>query len=232
MSCSVVIVAAGEGARMGAPKQFIEIGGQPMCMRACEAFERSALVDEIIMVVAPDNLEPARELSKKCWFEKVKAVIAGGATRQESVRNGLKQISANSDLVLIHDGARPLVTKDLIENVISSLGKSDSVVPGVPVTDTVKELSNANVVVKTLKRGSLWAIQTPQGFRASTIRNAYEAAEVDGFAGTDDSMLVERLGGHVDVVMGSYDNIKVTTPFDLRLAECIIKNRDKRGADQ
>ncbi len=229
MSCSVVIVAAGEGARMGAPKQFMDIAGRPMCLRACEVFERSAMVDEIVMVVARGDIERAKDEVKKCWFEKVKAVVQGGASRQESVHNGLREVSPRSDVILVHDGARPLVTAAILENVISSLSKSEAVVPGVPVTDTIKEISRANVVISTLNRETLWAIQTPQGFKASLIKRAYEEAEADGFLGTDDASLVERIGGHVDVISGSYDKIKVTTPNDLRLAECIVQSREKEA---
>jgi len=226
-SITAVIAAGGEGKRMGGPKQFIDLFGTPMVAVTCAAFERSPAVSEIVLVVAPDMVGEAEKMVKKQGLKKVSAVVPGGSTRQESVYNGLK--TASGDGVMIHDGARPLVQTELISRLAGELSGSDAVICAVPVSDTVKEVSGKGAVVRTLERKGIWRAQTPQCFKKELIVRAHEEARKGGFTSTDDSSLVERIGGNVKVVMGSYENIKVTTPSDADLAKGIIK---KRGSGQ
>lgn len=214
---------------MGGPKQFIKLCGIPMAVRTCRVFEEYGAVDEIVLVVGSGDIHRAKESVESYSLKKVKDIIAGGKTRQDSVYNGLQAISQGSDCVLIHDGARPLITKDLILKVVSELKNADAVVLGVPVTDTIKEVKDGCIISETLERGVLWAAQTPQAFKASLIRQAHEEAKKGGYSATDDSSLMEKLGHKVKIIMGSYDNVKITTPEDLTIAECIIRSRGKRS---
>ena len=227
MKISAVIVAGGEGRRMGGPKQFIEIAGKPMVLRALLAFDSCGAIDEMILVVPKDEISRAKELIKKFSVKKVSAVVAGGQSRQASVYNGLKAVSEDSDYVLIHDGARPLIAGRSINDLITSLKGNDACILAVPVTDTIKEVKDGREISRTLDREVLWSAQTPQGFKTSLIKEAHERAKKNGYSVTDDSLLLERLGHKVKVVWGSYENIKVTTPFDVKLAECVIERRRK-----
>lgn len=225
MKISAIIVAGGEGRRMGGPKQFIDIAGVPMVVRALKVFNGCASVDEIVLVVPFENIQLAKKLIADHSLKHVGAIVAGGGGRQGSVYNGLQAVSPDSDYVLIHDGSRPLVTEKLITDLIADLKGADAAVVAVPVTDTLKEVKDGKEISRTLDRGLLWAAQTPQGFRTSLIKEAHERAQKNGYLATDDSSLLERLGHKVKVITGSYENIKVTTPVDVKLAECIIKNR-------
>jgi 2-C-methyl-D-erythritol 4-phosphate cytidylyltransferase len=159
--------------------------------------------------------------------DQVRKVVPGGKERQDSVARGLSEISPGTDIVLIHDGARPLVGQDLIGAVIEETGRSGAVVPAVPCEDTVKKAENG-VVVETVDRKLLWAVQTPQGFKREIIFSAYEKAMKAGYYGTDDAQLVEKSGGRVKVIPGGKENIKITRPVDLVLAEAIL-NKKLRG---
>jgi 2-C-methyl-D-erythritol 4-phosphate cytidylyltransferase len=225
MKVTAIIPAAGMGKRMNAKKQFLEIAGLPVLVHTVKVMNECQVIDEMIIAVPSDDLESTKELLKD--FVKVKAVIVGGEERQDSVHNGIKAIVAESDedLIVIHDAARPLITKELISAAVMEAKVSKAVIIGVPSKDTVKMISDKNEVVETLERNKIWLIQTPQVFRYSLIKEAYDRADRVGYRATDDSRLVERLGIKVKVVMGSYENIKITTKEDLHIAQVILNGR-------
>jgi 2-C-methyl-D-erythritol 4-phosphate cytidylyltransferase len=160
---------------------------------------------------------------------KVSWVLAGGKERQDSIWEGLKKVPSDCGIVIIHDGARPLVTRRLIESSIEAAQRYGAVVTAIPLKDTVKLVSREREVIETPVRHTLMTIQTPQAFRFDVIRKAYEKAYRDGFYGTDDSSLVERIGIKVRVIPGTYENLKITTPEDLLLAEVLLKQRKNKG---
>ncbi len=215
---SVLIVAAGEGRRFGTAKQFALLKGETLLDRCLGAFEMNGSVDEMILIL-PD---PEQRDLLKGNYRKVVAVVKGGPRRQDSVRNGfLKLRASEEDVVLVHDGVRPLVDGALINRVIQEAGRSGAVVPVLALEDTIKEVRNRKVAL-THDRSKLFRVQTPQGFRYGILNKAFEAAARDGFYGTDEAMLVERNGGRVNVVDGDPRNIKITTPLDIRIAEAIL----------
>ena len=224
MKTSVIITSGGAGKRMGQPKQFLSILGKPMVEWTLEAFKSAPQVNEIILVLAPENFQFAKHYGV--------TIAESGQERTDSVRNGLKLVSPDADIVIIHDGARPLVTRQMIEASIAGAAEFGAAVVGVPVKDTVKQIigsksetiSNIDCrISKTLDRTVLWLAQTPQAFKRGIIIKAYENAK--GIA-TDDSKLVEDLGITVKMIMGSYENIKVTTPEDLVIAEALLRSRN------
>ena len=217
-----VIVAAGSSSRMGGiDKMFALLGKEPLLARAVNVFQDCRSIDSIVIVVARRNLGQARRLVKECGWNKVGAVCPGGPRRQDSVREGLRKL-AGCDWVVVHDGARPCVSADLIERGLIAAQATGAAIAGVPVKDTIKVVSRRHLVQQTPDRHSLWAAQTPQVFRYDLIAEAYR--EMDGEA-TDDAALVERLGHKVEVYMGSHRNIKVTTPDDLAIAEVLLLER-------
>lgn len=225
-----VIVSAGVGKRMGAAvsKQYLPIGGKPIVVHAMEAFERSAAVDAVVLVVGAGDEAYGAELAETHGLRKVVAVVAGGAERQHSVRCGVEALLARHpemEWVLVHDAARPLVTPLVIERALAAAAETGASVPGVPVKDTIKSADRDGFVVGTPERSSLWAVQTPQAFRVETLREAHRRVEADGFLGTDDAMLVERIGVRVKIAEGDPRNLKVTTPDDLDLAERWLAER-------
>lgn len=223
---SVVITAAGKGTRMGMSrnKQYIDILGKPVLARTITAFESCDKIDEIIVTVNEADIDYCKScVINKYGFNKVKAIVAGADTRQRSVYNGLKSVSQNCEIVLIHDGARPFIDTACIEKCISEARLNGAVCAAVPVKDTIKQTDADGFVDKTVDRSSLWSIQTPQTFEYALIMQAHERAEEDGFTGTDDAMLAERLGRKVRLVMGSYYNIKITTREDIAIAEAICR---------
>ncbi|NLV89382.1 MAG: 2-C-methyl-D-erythritol 4-phosphate cytidylyltransferase [Tissierellia bacterium] len=227
---SVIIAAAGMSNRMGSKinKQFIAVGGKPILAHTIEKFERSRYIDEIILVAKEEEIEYCRkEIVKKYKFKKVTNIIRGGKERQDSVYNGILALNEKSDIVLVHDGARPFVKLENIEDGIKGVEKYGACVIGVPVTDTIKVVGEDNVISNTPRRDLLWAAQTPQCFFKEILIKGYEKALSDGYLGTDDSSIVERVGYDVKMIMGSYENIKITTPEDIILAESLIKERDK-----
>ncbi|MDD8025241.1 MAG: 2-C-methyl-D-erythritol 4-phosphate cytidylyltransferase [Acidobacteriota bacterium] len=210
-----VIVAAGEGRRFGGPKQFAPLRGRPVLDWSLAAFEANPRVDAIVLVMG----EAARGAEAAARYPKIAAVVRGGERRQDSVANGVAALKpAPDDIVLIHDGARPLVTQDLIDRVLEAAVTAGAAVPGLPLEDTIKEIA-AGRVVRTIDRDRLARIQTPQGFTAEILRRALEAAREAGISGTDEAALVERLGLRVAVVPGDPRNIKITSPLDLMMAE-------------
>jgi len=201
------------------------LSGKPVLVHTVNVFDTSPLVDEIIIIGPAEKVTYCRALIKKYKFKKITGIVAGGKFRQDSVFNGLLKIGrGNPDIVLIHDGVRPLITSRLIQECIRETRKSRAVILAVPVTDTIK-LARKSFVEKTLERNRLWSVQTPQGFSYDLILQAYKKARDSGFLGSDDASLVERFGYPVKIVMGSYENIKITTPEDFILAEEIVKRR-------
>lgn len=227
--CSAVIVAGGKGRRMESKvnKVYIDLLGKKAIVRTLEPFQRSPLIDEIILVVNQNDLGYCEsEVIDRSIFTKIKKIISGGMKRQDSVYNGLKEVSEKAELILIHDGARPLVTEDIIERSIQDAIKYGAVAVGVPVKDTIKIVDNEGFVADTLKRDTLWAVQTPQVFRRNIIFEAHSKARELGIQATDDCMLVEKLGYKVKITEGSYENIKLTTPEDVIIACALIKDRE------
>jgi len=215
-----VIVAAGGSTRMsGADKLFATIGGRPLLARTLQAFEDSLLVERIVLVLSAANLERGRALVAEGGIDKLSAVCMGGPRRQDSVRLGLEALGP-CEWVLVHDGARPLVTTALIERGLAAARETGAAVPAVPIADTVKLAAPDGRVEQTLDRSGLWAAQTPQVFRYDLLLRAHR--EVTGDV-TDDSAMLEALGLPVKLFEGSPANIKVTTPEDLRLAEALLE---------
>ena len=208
----VVIVAAGESQRMGGvDKLFAQLGGRPLLMQTTYPFQESPLVHQIVVVVGGDNEEQCRHLMAGEEWSKVSDVCLGGRRRQDSVAAGLKQLE-NCTWVVIHDGARPFVTGDLIDRGLGAAQETGAAAAAIPVTDTIKVTGDDYFVRQTPPRHDLWAVQTPQVFRFDIITEAYRQVKDDV---TDDASLVEQLGYKVKLYMGSYANIKVTTPDDL-----------------
>lgn len=229
-----LIPAAGMGKRMGASinKQYLQLQGLPIVARTIALFENSPLIEAIYLVIPADEIPYCREhVVEACGFRKIAAIVPGGRERQNSVMNGLtamKERLQPDDVVLIHDGVRPLVTEQLLAESIRVARSNDGALVAVPAKDTIKTV-NDGVVTGTPPRETLWQAQTPQSFRYSVIYEAYRSAEADGFMGTDDASLVERLGGFVRIVRGDYRNIKITTPEDLILAEAFLSGVRKDG---
>ncbi len=223
-----VIPAAGMGIRMGGAraKQFIELDGVPLLAWTLAPFERSGAVDAIIVVSPADEIEYCeREIVKRYALTKVRRVVAGGPRRQDSVRQGIFASRGDYGLVLIHDGVRPVIDEILIERMVARARQWGSVVSGLPARETVKEVDEDRLVVKTYDRNQVWLIQTPQVFPYPVILEAHERAFQAGWEGTDDGALVERMGVPVRVVEGSERNIKITTPNDLVLARLFLKDK-------
>jgi 2-C-methyl-D-erythritol 4-phosphate cytidylyltransferase len=219
-----VIVAAGKSERMnGVDKLYAPLGGKPVIVRAVSVFQTSEFVDEIVLVVSEPNLISVNKLVTDAGFSKVKAVVAGGTRRQDSVAAGLKALN-DCSWVVIHDGARPLMPRGLILSGLLAAEDTGSAVAAVPVTDTIKVITEDNLVRETPPRRFLWTVQTPQIFRYAIIFKAYLGLEREV---TDDASLVEQMGFPVRLFMGSYDNIKITTPTDNTIAEVLWS---KRGA--
>ena len=215
-------MAAGESRRMGGVyKVFALLGGKPVLSRVIDACQGCNSVAQVVVVVSRENLEKCQQLVAEAGWSKVIEVCAGGRRRQDSVAVGLSRLS-HCQWVVIHDGARPLLTVDLIERGLEAARETGAAVAAVPVTDTIKVAEDDRLVHQTLPRGNLWAVQTPQVFRFDIIAEAYERAKGEV---TDDASLVEQLGYRVKLYMGSYDNIKVTTPDDLDLAEWMLYHR-------
>jgi len=225
MKVTAVIPAAGAGKRMNSKKQFLELNGRPVLDITVSVFDECQAIDDIIVVVAKEDIGSTKDLLKE--RKKVKSIVAGGAERQDSVYNGIKAIIPESeeDIVVIHDAARPLITKDIISKAVTEAKVSKAVVVGIPSKDTVKTVSPENIIMETLDRASIWLVQTPQAFHYSVIKQAYERAQRIKYKATDDSKLVERMGLSVKMIMGSSENIKITTKEDLAMAEAILKGR-------
>lgn len=229
MDTLAILVAAGSGERMraGRPKAFLPLAGQPLLLRAAAAFQAAPSVEAIVAVVPRSEVDSARALL--ATLPKLASVVAGGARRQDSVAEGLKQLRAEFDgLVLVHDAARPLVDVATIEAVCAAAREGGAALPVLGLVDTVKRVREG-AVVETLDRRELAAAQTPQGFRRALLARAYAEAERTGAVLTDEAMAVERLGHTVRAVAGTTRNRKITTPEDLAWAENLLTDEDRRG---
>lgn len=224
MKIAVIIAAAGLGRRMNLhqPKQFLTIAGKPVLWHTLQRFIKTGIFKEIVLVVGRNSFDYTQDaIIRKYKFQQVK-LVTGGMERQDSVYQGLLSLPS-CDYVAIHDGVRCLVTAQVIKDTIQAAQQYGAATAAVPLQDTIKESAARQLVKKTIDRSKLWRIQTPQVFRYEIIMKAYEKAYQTGFYGTDDAMLVEKLGKKVKLVMGSYDNLKITTPLDLLVAEQIMK---------
>jgi len=207
------------------PKAFISLGTLPILAHTLQKFEICPQVDEVIPLVPPgEGVAWTQEIVSQCGLQKVSQIMPGGAERQESVFIGLKAIREKTGAVIIHDGARPFVTLDLIQRSLFEARRFQAVAVALPASETTKEVDGENIVLRTVDRRQLWLMQTPQSFDYNLILRAHEEARRDGFVGTDDASLVERLGVPVKIIEGSRLNFKITTPEDLVLAEAILKS--------
>ncbi|SRR5579884_537412 len=224
-------MAAHSGARTGQPaKQFAEIGGKPILLHTLEKFSGVQEVTDIYIAVRESETGRLREFLTAQKLRPRLHVVIGGDHRQQSVANALRELRAdNDDVVLVHDAVRPFVDREIIRSVIESATAHGGAIAGLPAVDTIKQVertANGAIITSTIPRERVVMAQTPQGFRYSIIKRAFDEAAQDGFIGTDEASLVERLGDQVAVVMGSARNIKITTPSDLELAEFFFHHGD------
>jgi 2-C-methyl-D-erythritol 4-phosphate cytidylyltransferase len=226
MGYRVVILAAGQGKRMGAGKNklLLSLDGIPVLVHTLLVFENDEECDGIILAINTKDEQEFIQLKNKYNINKVLSFVHGGKERQDSVYNAIQTIKADG-VVLVHDGARPFIDKETIHQVMKVAEQAGAAVVAVPVKDTIKKVENKRIV-ETIERSSLWAVQTPQAFRISILLDAHHLAAQNAFLGTDEASLVERLPYQISIVEGSYDNIKLTTPEDLYFAEAIIRKRD------
>lgn len=228
MKTVAVIPAGGSGRRMegSVSKQYLLLDGIPILVHTLMIFQESPLIDEIFLVVPSDDVPAVRDMIKgKYRLSKVSRVLAGGKERQDSVRNGLAAVGDEHDIVVIHDAVRPFITGEMIRRAVEGALAGLAVVAGVPARDTVKRVGQGEVVCETLDRDGIWLAQTPQAFERQVIKKAYARAYKDNFTGTDDAVLVERMGVKVKMIHGSYDNIKITTRDDLLFGEALIRKK-------
>ncbi len=224
--CSAVIVAAGSSERMGSDKLTALLGGVPVLVRTLRVFEACPLVAEIVVVTRADRIEEIADLCRQNEIGKVSKVLAGGATRVESALVGVSEVDPKLDLIAIHDGARPLVTGELIERTIRAAKEHYAAVPVIPSTDTLKIVDGKGFVAGTVDRATTFRVQTPQVFKAEFIKGALTKAMEKELPLTDDCSAVEMMGVKTVTVPGDEDNIKLTTPRDLILAEAILHARE------
>jgi 2-C-methyl-D-erythritol 4-phosphate cytidylyltransferase len=224
-----LIIAGGRGQRMQSPtaKQFLLLGGKPILAQTIAVFEACPVVDEIFVVAPQDEMAKVQtDIVEKYQYKKVLKVVRGGRIRQQSVWNGLQGIKSDCSWVVVHDGVRPLISSQLIEAGLMEARQTGAAIIAVPARDTVKRLIPGGKL-QTLPREEIWLAQTPQIFDFSLLCQAHQKASQEKFTGTDDASLVERLGQAVSLIPGDYENIKITTPEDLTIAETLIKTRSK-----
>lgn len=227
---AAVIVAGGSGKRMGMKikKQFIELEGKAILAHTIEAFNKCKVIDEIIVVVGKEDIAKVKtEIVSRYGYDKVIQIIEGGTERQESVYNGLMAVTKEVQYVMIHDGARPFISQEILEKALIMTKEKHATVVAVPVKDTIKVVNGALEVEATPNRSTLWSVQTPQSFKKELLIKAYGYAKEKSLIVTDDSMLVEAYGKKVHVVEGDYNNIKITTSEDLVLGQAILMNKTK-----
>lgn len=223
--CSVIVAAAGSSSRMGENKLLMPLDGIPVLARTLQSLDGAELVDEIVIAAREEDLLAFGDLCKIYGISKPVKIVRGGATRLESVLAASLECREDAAYLAVHDGARPLVTPELVDGVIALAHRTNAAAPAVPVKDTVKIVREGKVE-STPDRDTLRAIQTPQAFDGPLLRAALQAAAEAGAAVTDDCAAVERLGKEVYILDGSYENIKITTPEDLALAEAILQRRE------
>jgi 2-C-methyl-D-erythritol 4-phosphate cytidylyltransferase len=229
MKTVALIPAGGAGTRMecAIPKQYLLLRGIPILVHTLIAIQNIPSVDDIYLILPGEDLEKAKnEILERYRFSKVSRVLAGGKYRQDSVKNGIDAVGADHDIILIHDGVRPFVSQALVESAIREAAETGAVTSGVPVKDTVKTVDVFGHVGETLKRDQIWLTQTPQAFQSLLIKDAYKCAYKDNYYANDDAALVERIGVKVKMILGSYDNIKITTKMDIKWGELILEMRD------
>lgn len=210
----------------GRKKQFLSLAGKPLLCHTIDQFEICPMIDSILLVVGQEDMDYClKEIIEKHGYRKVSQIVPGGKLRQESVKNGLDALSGDVDIVVVHDGVRPFVTREMIEESIQVAHRFGAAVIAMPVKETIKMINPDRTVLKTLERESLWQIQTPQTFQVDVIKEGFRKAAEDGFIGTDDASLVERIGVKIHLLPGSYTNIKITTPEDLMLADLIFQTK-------
>jgi 2-C-methyl-D-erythritol 4-phosphate cytidylyltransferase len=222
---SAIIVAAGKGRRMKAalPKQYLMLGGMTILSRTLLSVDACPEISRILLVIPESDMEYCRETVLKAIRLRASVeLLAGGASRQESVYNGLSALPHDDGIVLIHDGVRPFVKIDDIRESIRAAQRHGAGIPGLPVSDTLKLADDENNVMRTVDRNRLWRVQTPQAFSCRLIKDAHERARLDGYTGTDDASLLERLDMRVHLIPGSIFNIKITGPEDMKLAEALL----------
>jgi 2-C-methyl-D-erythritol 4-phosphate cytidylyltransferase len=229
-ACAIV-VAAGRGNRLGAPtaKAFLPVGGRPLVIYSLKTLAQCPTVAAIVLVVAPECIAVAQETLSHYgpWPVPVK-VVSGGAERQDSVRAGIDAADEATELILVHDAARPFVSPACVTACMEAAADHGAAIAAVPARDSVKMVAADRVITQTLDRQLVWLAQTPQAFRAGVLRQAHRQASRDGYSATDDAALVERLGVTVRVVLGEATNLKVTTPEDLAWAEWYVVTQSRR----
>lgn len=223
--CSVVVVAAGSSERMGADKMLMTLGAKPVIIRTLMAFQQSPMVDDIVVVTKAEKIMGLADMIKLYDISKVTQVISGGATRMESALAGVSAVRKGAKLIAIHDGARPLVTQDLIRRVVESANEYMAAVPAVRCVDTMKQVDGNGVITGAVDRNSVVRVQTPQVFDADVIKGALTKAVEKNLPLTDDCSAMDMMGVKTHVVEGDTGNIKLTEPADMILAEAILKSR-------
>ena len=223
MSVCAVVPAGGAGTRMGGtvPKQFLELNGKPILYYTLKTLQDCGIISELILVV------PEKEYDNACtdWLGKpeiVTKVVVGGEKRQDSVYNGFCELSPQTEIVLVHDGVRPFLSHQMIQESVDAAREYGAAITAIPVNDTIKRVDDSGMVSQTVDRDGLWRVQTPQVFRYELLQEAFKKANSEKFYGTDEGTLIEHLGKPVKVVEGSEQNIKITRPEDLRLSEIFI----------
>ncbi len=232
---SAIIAAAGQGRRMGGTdgitKQQLELCGMPVIVRTLKAFQDCPLIDEIIVVALAPEIPMYEDYRKKWKLDKITAVTPGGDTRQESVRLGFEKIDERSEFVAIHDGARCLITGENIEAVVREAYRRGAATAATRASDTVKRADSKGFIEETIDRETLWFAQTPQVFKTELYRAAAYVALDEGFTATDDNSLAEHIGYAVKLVDCGHENIKITTPSDLAIAEVVLRQREKKDRE-
>lgn len=233
MSVLAIIPAAGTGVRMGSgtPKQFLALEGVPIFVHTLRKFSSSDVIDKIFLAVRPEDMERARHDLEREHFVKPPRLVTGGLSRQETVARALAQAPPGTELVVVHDAVRPFVQLEMIRRVTDAARKEGAAILGILSVDTVKQVER-QAIVGTIPRERIVLAQTPQAFRCAILREAFDRAAVDGFNGSDESSLVERLGYPVTVLMGSDRNIKITKPSDLPLARLYIAQERERNPSE
>jgi 2-C-methyl-D-erythritol 4-phosphate cytidylyltransferase len=227
---SAVVVAAGRSQRMGFDKLLTPLGGRPLLLHTLERLMQTEVPAEVVLVVRPDSQKEMEAVIEPLRDKLRIRLVEGGAQRQDSVYAGLKAVADSSEFVMVHDAARPFVTKELVDIVLNAAKASDAAVCGAPCSDTLKEVAEDGLVVRTVERARLWTVQTPQIFRTRLLRECYEAALATGEIFTDDTAVVERAGHPVRIVLYHGVNMKVTTPADWAIAEALLRTGEGEGS--
>jgi 2-C-methyl-D-erythritol 4-phosphate cytidylyltransferase len=228
-SVCAILAAAGQGVRFGRRKQLIALGGKPMAAWSLDVFARSPTVGRVVIACEREERQDFEALARTIVPNKLDAIVDGGSRRQDSVFAALRACAGSTAVAVVHDGARPFLTQELLARVIERARSIGGAIAAVPVKDTMKQVAESGIILRTIPRDRVWAAQTPQAFGYRVLLRAHEEAEKAGFAATDDAELVERLGSvSIAIVESSYENLKITTPEDLIVAERIAASRGHR----